>query len=164
MGGICPVHALVRQCARPVGVAETCGADIQSLPLFPRMDGSEVHRHAMIGTINALVTRSNRPVRDANGGWLYGGHSMRTGGAHLLASRGVRPFKIQALGRWKSGLVVHYAGEALASNMASDLASHSCSPIEQFVSAQSFREFADLMNNRLANLEILDARPAAPPA
>ena len=87
---------------------------------------------------------------------------MRTGGAHFLASRGVHPFKIQALGRWKSGLVVHYAGEALATNMATDLSSHaaaSSSSSSQVVDACSFREFAEVVNRRLANLETVDVGP-----
>ena len=49
---------------------------------------------------------------------------MRTGGAALLAAQGVNPFKIQSLGRWASPLVIHYAGEAMASGVAADIAAH----------------------------------------
>ena len=34
---------------------------------------------------------------------------MRTGGATALASLGVNPYRIQAMGRWKSDLVIRYS-------------------------------------------------------
>ena len=52
---------------------------------------------------------------------MYGGHSLRTGGASFLAKRGVNPFRIQTMGRWTSPLVVHYTADALATGLAQDL-------------------------------------------
>ena len=43
------------------------------------------------------------------------------GGAAFLAAQGINPYKIQALGRWRSPLVIHYAGAALATGLAADL-------------------------------------------
>ena len=91
------------------------------LPLFPTAYGKEVEKAAAVATTVELVRLTGHPVHDGRGGALYGGHSLRTGGAKLLASRGVNPFKIQQLGRWRSPLVVHYAGEALATGIAADL-------------------------------------------
>ena len=39
----------------------------------------------------------------------------------MLARRGVNPFRIQSLGRWHSPLVVHYAGESLATGLAHEI-------------------------------------------
>ena len=75
----------------------------------------------MVATIFRAAEALGEPIRNHVGGYRFGGHSLRTGGAHLLASRGVAPVKIQVFGRWKSDLVARYAGEALASGMALDL-------------------------------------------
>ena len=49
---------------------------------------------------------------DEHGRHLYGGHSLRTGGAHLLAAHGLDQVQIQALARWHSPMLGHYAGLA----------------------------------------------------
>ena len=70
-------------------------------------------------------------------------------GAHLLASRGIHPLKIQSFGRWKSDLVVHYAGEALAVNVAADLRG-GCVPVRDYA---LFEARFDGMVARIAALE-----------
>ena len=67
MKRVCPVCALGRQLERLGHLAQRCGVAQDALPLFPTVDGAAVDKHAMISTINALVTRLNRPVRDASG-------------------------------------------------------------------------------------------------
>ena len=102
--------------------AARLGTPVDDLPLFPTSDGDEVSRCAAVGTIYRLAELIGEPVRDSTGAFLFGGHSLRTGGAHMLASRGVNPFRIQSLGRWKSPLVVHCAGESMAMGIADEVA------------------------------------------
>ena len=118
---ICPVHALRRQAARLSALASELGVDVGPLPLFPGSDGREVGKAAAVATITAVAQMYGVAIRNAKGANLFGGHSLRTGGAAFLASRGVNPFKIQALGRWRSPLVIHYAGAAMATGLARDL-------------------------------------------
>ena len=76
----------------------------------------------MVATINSLVTKSGDPIIDDTGCQLYGGHSLRTGGAHLLSSRGIHPFKIQAT---IAGLSEHFGRHGAhlrRSELAGDLA------------------------------------------
>ena len=87
---------------------------------------------------------------------------MRTGGAAMLARRGVNPFRIQSLGRWKSPLVVHYAGEALSTGLARELATASA-PLQPAPSdLDSLRQFIHRLDQRLAALETIDV-PQQPP-
>ena len=74
---------------------------------------------------------------------------MRTGGAHLLASRGVNPFKIQAMGRWRSPLVVHYAGEAMATGLVGDMRSSTTAAAPM----PGLSEFLARLDRRISSLE-----------
>ena len=58
---------------------------------------------------------------------------MRTGGAAALASLGVDPSRIQAMGRWRSNLVIRYAGEHAADGITQQTATalRSASPPAQ---------------------------------
>ena len=47
---------------------------------------------------------------------------MRTGGAQSLAGLGVDPIRIQAMGRWKSGLVIRYSGSRGSTGITRDAA------------------------------------------
>ena len=51
---------------------------------------------------------------------LYGGHSLRTGGASALAGLGINPYRIQAMGRWNSPLVIKYAGVSMTGELTSE--------------------------------------------
>ena len=64
-------------------MAEQLGVPVAYMPLFPTTTGEEVTRAAVVQTINSAATSLGLPIQDATGCWLYGGHSMRTGGAHL---------------------------------------------------------------------------------
>ena len=115
------MHALLRQAARLDALALELNCDVGDLPLFPDALGRHVPKSAAVATIVELPKLYGVPVSDAFGSRLFGGHSLRTGGASFLASRGINPYKIQALGRWRSPLVIHYAGAAMASGLAADL-------------------------------------------
>ena len=73
-------------------------------------------------TIIAVAERIGQPTTcPSSGGKLFGGHSLRTGGAQTLAGLGVDPLGIQAMGRWKSQLVIRYAGDKGASGITRDM-------------------------------------------
>ena len=129
LGPVCPVHALLRQQARVQNLAIELGCDAADLPLFPDAAGRHVPKAASVATILELPRRYGCPVRDSLGACLFGGHSFRTGGAAFLAGRGINPYKIQALGRWRSPLVIHYAGAAMATGLAADLGSVEPGPV-----------------------------------
>ena len=122
LNGICPVAALSRQRERVIKMAKARKVDPESLPLFPDSNGNEVNRASAVNTIFSLILASGGKLRDAKGSLLFGGHSLRTGGASLLATLGVHPIRIQAMGRWRSPLVIHYAGEAMATGLVRDMA------------------------------------------
>ena len=111
-----------------------------------------------MSTIKFLVQTSGRPLVDVSGCQLYGGHSLSTGGASFLACMGVNPFKIQTLGRWTSPLVVHYAGDALASGLAEDLR-----PAKSGLKSahSAIVDLVDSLEQRIRQLEALPA-PAPP--
>ena len=122
LNGICPVAALIRQRDRVRQLARARKVAPETLPLFPDSMGNEVIRPCAVKTIFSLVEASGGKLRDAKGSLLFGGHSLRTGGASLLATLGVHPIRIQAMGRWRSPLVIHYAGEAMATGLVRDMA------------------------------------------
>eukprot|EP00971_Amphidinium_carterae_P341218 6479911-Amphidinium_carterae.1 len=74
-------------------------------PYFCDAAGGPCTKATMISTIETAVTRMGVPTTDCNNQPLFGGHSLRTGGAYWLASAGVELAKIELLGRWKSPMV-----------------------------------------------------------
>ena len=126
---------------------------MEKLPLFPTELGEHVSKHAAIGTIHRLVELVGMPTCDSTGCSLYGGHSFRTGGAHLLARMGLNPMKIQKLGRWESALVIHYAGEALACDLSKDLIGDQRTCGRAIEQSQLFRDFVTKVSGRLDALE-----------
>ena len=122
MAGTCPVHALVRQPARLDSLAAHLAVPLSSLPLFPNSLGAEPSKHAIVSTILRLAELAGQQTRSADGSYLLGGHFFRTGGASMLASRGVHRRKIQPLGQWRSPLVVLYAGDTMSAGLAADMA------------------------------------------
>ena len=61
--------------------------------------------------------------------------------------------KLQKLGRWESALVIHYAGEALASGISQDLAGHHRSCVQPLEQTQAFRDFVTKVSARLDALD-----------
>ena len=110
----CPYHALVRQLGRVQGLAQVLDADLNAMPLFPDEDGYRITKGASIATIVEAARRSGELVLTPAGAQQFGGHSLRTGGASMLARWGLNPFRIQSLGRWRSNLVIHYSGSAMS--------------------------------------------------
>ena len=106
----CPLHAIQEQVAACVALAMRLDLDPHYLPLFPRIDGERITKTDAVNTIVAIASRLGAPtICSTSGGQLYGGHSLRTGGAQYLAGLGVDPLRIQSMGRWRSALVVRYS-------------------------------------------------------
>ena len=90
-------------------------------PSFPTLEGTRAAKPAAVATIIALAARLGAQTRCASsGGELYGGHSLRTGGAQYLAGLGVDPIRIQSMGRWRSTLVIRYSGQKGAHGITED--------------------------------------------
>ena len=82
----------------------------------------------------------------------------------MLASRGVNPFKIQSLGRWRSPLVIHYAGEAMAGGIAGDIKSSAASNSAGVPECLAeLRRFLARLEERIDRLEPVDAVVPRPP-
>ena len=153
MGGICPVTILQRQRDVASTLAESLGRDASSFPLFPDAAGNEITKAAAVSTIFELARRAGFRTHASNGSPLYGGHSLRTGGAALFASLGVHPLRIQSLGRWRSPLVLHYAGEAMATNVVRDLRKCGGSPLSSGANSPAMASLLAKLEERLCALE-----------
>ena len=90
------------------------------MPLFPTPLGTRPTKPAAVSTIVAIAARLGTHTTSSTGGQLFGGHSLRTGGAQYLASLGVDTLRIQSMGRWRSNLVIHYAGDRGALGITED--------------------------------------------
>ena len=82
----------------------------------------------------------------------------------MLSSRGVDPARIQAMGRWRSPMVLHYATQALGTGLAAIVERHM--PLVQprtdaAADTAAIRRWTASLDRRLAVLEALE--PAPPP-
>ena len=154
----CPVCAISRQLARVRSAAVRLNRCAAEMPLFFAADGGEVERLPAVHTIFRLAELIGERITDDTGAYSFGGHSLRTGGAHLLASRGVNPFRIQSLGRWKSALVVHYAGESMATGIAQELQT-SASGRSDTAALRELRRLIGKLNSRLDAVEAAESAP-----
>ena len=66
----------------------------------------------MAGTIDAAATGLGLPIAHPDGQRLYGGHSMRVGGAQALSRSGCDSWTIALLARWGSAAVFGYIRDA----------------------------------------------------
>ena len=67
----------------------------------------------------------------------------------------MNPFRIQLLGRWHSPLVVHYAGESLATGLAQEMnqSAGNALPAHPSPELSDIRNFLGRLENRLAAIE-----------
>ena len=91
----CPYHAALRQVDRVRRLSMDLGVAIESLPLFPNESGTEVSKEVAVDTIRCCISKCGLPVLDDQSRPVYGGHSLRTGGAVAMASMGVDATRIQ---------------------------------------------------------------------
>lgn len=104
----CPYHAALRQRARARDCCERMDGELPTFPFFPTAGVGIASKASMVATIEELVRRCGLPTRDALDRPMYGGHSLRTGGAVLLASLGLDSTRIEAMARWKSPMLLYY--------------------------------------------------------
>ena len=107
---MCPVHAIIKQLAILHSVFPS--GEVDQLSLFPTSHGETVSKIAVVQTINELERRAGYETANRFGESLFGGHSMRTGGAVHLSSFGLSETKIEAMARWRSPMLLHYARQA----------------------------------------------------
>ena len=105
----CPFHSACEHQSNMVALSARIGKQLSALPLFPTSSGAEVTKGDAICTINRLVTLYGSPTTDAQKRNLYGGHSLRTGGAVALSGLGLDSVRIEGLARWHSPMLLHYA-------------------------------------------------------
>ena len=72
----------------------------------------EVDKIASVGTITRLAELIGEQTVDEFNRPLYGGHSLRTGGAVALSAMDIDLAKIEAMARWNSPMILRYAKTA----------------------------------------------------
>ena len=118
---LCPFHAAIRQMKFLKDTfGDESGTLPPGLPFFPSLKGEAVTKESVVKTIKEWHRRAGLSVVDADGSELLGGHSLRTGGAVLLASEGVHIYQIELMARWKSAMLIHYAKTAPLKKMSRD--------------------------------------------
>ena len=82
------------------------------VPLWPDSDGQFCAKQAMVDTIVAAAALLGLQTRSPAGTEVWGGHSLRRGGAQYLAQQGIDTWRIQALARHSSSAILAYLEEA----------------------------------------------------
>ena len=108
----CPFHAALRQLDRVRAIASDSSASLSDLPLFPDKAGQVVTKARVVASITKVMENAGQPTKDSMDRPLYGGHSLRTGGAVLLASLGIDTTRIEAMARWNSPMLLYYIRSA----------------------------------------------------
>ena len=106
---VCPLHSFLDHSNVHSALAAELGVAQSTLPLFPDQNGKEVSKANAVSTIVQLAARTGEAVTDTRGRQLYGGHSLRTGGAVTLSGLGLDSVRIECLARWHSPMLAHYA-------------------------------------------------------
>ena len=106
---VCPLHAFKDHSIVHAALATELGVSSSMLPLFPDQFGKEVSKANAVATIVQLASRCGEAVTDTRGRQLFGGHSLRTGGAVTLSGLGLDSVRIECLARWHSPMLAHYA-------------------------------------------------------
>ena len=120
MSQACPYHSMRSQLARVDCLALRLCRKPNELPLFPDDQGNEISKLSAVECINHLVTLTGSPVISPQGKPLYGGHSMRTGGAVALSALGLDLQRIECMARWQSPMILHYARNAPLKSITSE--------------------------------------------
>ena len=108
----CPFHAALRQFERVRSIALELDLSVASLPFFPDNGGNVVSKAIMVASITEAMNLCGLPLKDGLGRPMYGGHSMRTGGAVLLSAMGLDTARIEAMARWNSPMLLYYIRSA----------------------------------------------------
>ena len=92
----------------------------EDFPLFPDKKGRELDAEMVLEFIEAVAVLMNEPLHTDKGIRRFGKHSFRATGAVFLALMGIAVEKIQLMGRWSCGVVVHYTRTAPLKSIAED--------------------------------------------
>ena len=144
---VCPVHAYMDHSSTLSSLAQRLGVATSALPLFPDEGGHEVSKINAVATITELVRRYGDAVTDVRGRNLYGGHSLRTGGAVTLAGLGLDSVRIECLARWHSPMLAHYARLAPLRTLTQEYKAKAL--------AADSRDGTNLITERLAKLQLV---------
>ena len=108
----CPFHAALRQFERVRSISLELDLPVSSMPFFPDSRGNVVSKSIMVASITEAMNLCGLPLKDGLGRPMYGGHSMRTGGAVLLSAMGLDTARIEAMARWNSPMLLYYIRSA----------------------------------------------------
>ena len=115
----CPYHAAVHHLAYLKAKFPKLIGDAD-FPLFPDQAGEELLGDNVLDFIELLAAMLGLPLMDKNGVKKFGKHSFRSTGAVHLAEMGLEVSKIQLIGRWLCGIVLHYCRLAPLTTTADD--------------------------------------------
>ena len=116
----CPYHSAAEHAISLDSLATRLGRLPVTLPWFPDAHGNEVTKPMAVATICELARRSGAATSDALGRQLFGGHSLRTGGAVTLSGLGLEAAHIECMARWSSPMLLHYARLAPLKSLTSE--------------------------------------------
>ena len=86
--------------------------DAPDFPAFPTATGGVPSKSGVLETIEGIAGKMGLPIVNDQGRKIYGVHSLRVSGAVHLTEIGIEIFLLRILFRWRSELVLRYAGEA----------------------------------------------------
>ena len=168
----CPFHAALRQLERVRAIASEDSRELAAMPFFPDIAGQVVAKHLVVSSLNKVMQMCGLPLQDALGRPMYGGHSMRTGGAVLLFGMGVDTTRIEAMARWNSPMLLYYIRSAplksitaefkkLVQSRGSGLESSFSSSQPPRSVARAVHELSAKLDKAVAIIEDRDARMSA---
>ena len=116
----CPFHSASRHLDRVSLIASRLNCERAILPLFPNPDGQVVSKILVVESITRVMELAGTAITDPEDRPLYGGQSLRTGGAVLLARMGLDTTRIEGMARWNSPMLLYYIRSAPLSTITKE--------------------------------------------
>ena len=117
---VCPFHSMARHLIRLRAKTVELKKPFEVMPLFPTAAGEEITKVNSVKTIVEVMLACGVATTDSEGRPRYGGHSLRSGGADMLAKLGLETSKIELLARWNSPMLLHYIRLAPVKSLTED--------------------------------------------
>ena len=118
-------------------------------PAWPNAVGGVVSKTSVVRTIERVAERLHVPVTNDSGGRIFGEHSMRVSGAVHLTHIGIELYLLQILFRWKSELVLRYAGEAPLGKLTQKYIAGQANRTLEQVESTIFQKVADMVTQQM---------------
>ena len=118
-------------------------------PAWPNAVGGVVSKTSVVRTIERVAERLQVPVTNDSGGRIFGEHSMRVSGAVHLTHIGIELYLLQILFRWKSELVLRYAGEAPLGKLTQKYIAGQANRTLEQVESTIFQKVADMVTQQM---------------